>query len=186
MKPKNKIFIISVIFGLMILALIIFLIYPLFKEIKKNSQVMLVFKEELILLRTQIKELKEFGAVYENYQPNLAKINQLFFDSKNPVKFIRFLEKTAFDSGVSIEISPLIFPKKEKETKLWDYVTFKLSSKGSFPNFLKFSDKLEVSPYLTEIQNLTLKRLSEKELKVGEEYSLGDITATCLIKVFTK
>jgi len=48
-------------------------------------------------------------------------------------------------------------------------------------------EKLKSSFYLIEIQNLTISRLSETELKSKEfeEFSLGDVKATLSIKVYT-
>ncbi len=185
MNSKNKIYIISIIFGLIILILIVLFIYPLFKSIKNNSQELFSAKRELVLLKNQIKEIENFGEVYESYQPNLARINKLFIDPENPADFFQFLEKIALDSGISMEIFPLILSKEESETGLWLSVTSQFSSKSSFPNFLRFLEKLEASPYLFEVQNLVLKRLNEREFE-EEEYSSGDIKAICLIKVFAK
>ncbi len=185
MNSKNKIYIISITFGLITLILIVLFIYPLFKSIKNNSQELFSAKRELILLKNQIREIENFEVIYEDYQPNLARIDQLFIDPENPADFIQSLEKMAFDSGISMEIFPLILSKEESETELWLSVTSQLSSNSSFPNFLRFLEKLETTPYLLEVQNLVLRRLNERELG-KEEYSLGDIKAICLIKVFAK
>ncbi len=185
MSPKNKIYIISIIFGLIVVILIVLFIYPLFKAIRNNSQELFSTKRELILFKDQIREIENFEEVYENYQPNLAKIDQLFVDPQNPTDFIQFLEKIAFDSRVSMEISPLILSKEKEETEFWLSVTSQISSKGSFSNFLRFFEKLEASPYLIEAQNLVLRKLNERELEI-EGYSLGDIKVICLIKVFTR
>jgi hypothetical protein len=47
---------------------------------------------------------------------------------------------------------------------------------------------LESGPYLTEILNISIKRLTENELR-GENltmFSPGDVNATFLLKVYTK
>ncbi len=186
MKLQNKNYVISTIFGLIALALIIFLIYPSFNDVKKNSQELFTAKKELILLDAQIRELENFDDNYTSYQPNLEKTNQLFVDSKNPIGFIQFLETIASDFEITIEIS-LLFPlKKESKIEPWSNITFQVSSKGIFSNFLKFFEQLEQSQYLIEAQNLTIRRLSDRELGMEEKYSLGDINAVFLMKVFAK
>jgi len=176
---------ISIISGLIAVILIVLFIYPLFKAIRNNSQELFSTRMELVLFEDQIREIENFEEIYESYQPNLAKIGQLFVDPQNPTDFIQFLEKIAFDSGISMEISPLILSKEEKEPELWLSVTSQISSKGSFSNFLRFFEKLEASPYLIEAQNLILRKLNERELE-KEGYSLGNIKVISLIKVFTR
>jgi hypothetical protein len=59
---------------------------------------------------------------------------------------------------------------------------------GSFANFMKFLEKLEAAPYLIEIENLIIKRVTASELGWGEIKTLksSDIQATLDIKVQTK
>ena len=186
MKLQNKNYIISTIFGSVTLALIIIFIYPCFNDVKENSQELFAAKKELILLNAQIRELENFDDNYTSYQPNIEKTNQLFVDSKNPIDFIQFLETIASDFGITIEMSLLVPLTKGSKTEPWPNITFQVSSKGIFSNFLQFFERLEQSPYLIEAQNLTIKRLSDKELGIGEKYSPGDINAVFLMKVFAK
>ena len=186
MISKNKIYITSVIFGLIVLFLIGFLIFPLFNNIKNSSKELFNAKKEILLLEDQIKKIKDFEEVYEIYQPNLIRIDQMFVDPGNPADFIQFLEKIAVDSGIPMEISHLISSEEESESEPWQSVTSQISSKGSFPNFLRFFEQLEASPYLIKVQNLVLKRISQREIEKEQQYSSGDIGAICSIKVFTK
>lgn len=183
---KSKIYISSIIFGLITLALAGFLIYFLFRDIKNNSQELFNTKKELALIKDRTRKIKNFEKIYKDYQPNLAKIDQLFVDPKNPVDFFLFLEKLAFDLGISMEISPLIPSGKKSEIDSWPSAIFQVSIKGSFSDFLRFFEKLEMSSYLIEIQNLTLKKISEKKIEQEQQYFLGNISAISLIRVFTK
>jgi hypothetical protein len=177
---KNKIYTISIVFGLTIIILIIFFVLPSLKEIKENSKDLLLGKNNLAFLEAQVNEIENFKKNYNDYQPNLEKIDQLFVDSKNPVDFIKFLEKTASDFEIESEISLLSLPQGKEQ----DTVIFQIFSKGDFSKILKFSEKLENGPYLIKIQNLTIKK-SEKE-KVSKEYSPGEVEAIFLIKAFVK
>jgi len=166
--------------------LIVFVISPLFLEIKKISQDFLAQKQTLAALEKKAENLEKFRMLFPEIAPTLEKIDNLFIDQKVPVDFIRFLEKTSQDSGLSLKILPGLVPRIEKDP--WPSVSFHLSLAGSFPNLSKFLEKLESAFYLVEIQNLTITRLSETELKSEEfkQFSLGDVKAVLLIKAYTK
>ena len=182
MKPESKNYIILGIFLLVALSLVIFFIYPIFNGIRKNSQELFAAKGELTLLNNQIKESEDFGKNYNNYKPNLEKIDKLFVDSKNPIDFIQFLERAASDFGVGIKISLQITPKQKIGSGSWSDIVFQISSVGTFQNFLKFFGKIETNPNLTEIQNLVINRL--KETSAENKKSTGDINASFSMKVF--
>jgi len=186
MTPKNKINLSLIIFSILSISLIVFLIYPLFKEIKNNSEDLISKKQKLLSLETKIENLEKFQSLWQKIEPDFKKIDQLFIDSELPVEFISFLETTARDYGLSIEISSASPSKIEKDS--WPPLFFQISSTTSFSKFLRFLAKIETSPYLIEIQNLNTRRLTEKELesKEFERFSLGDIKTTLSIKVYTK
>lgn len=175
MNPKKKIYITLVVLGGLSILSIVLIIRPLFKEIKKNSEGLLLEKNNLILLEDKIKNLEESENLYKTHQSNLDKIDELFVNPEVPIEFVNFLENNAAKSQLSIEISSVALTKKE--TDPWPSLSFQTSTVGSFSNFLKFLEKLETSPYLIEIINLNVKKLAEAE---------SDVEAIFSIKVFTK
>ena len=177
MNPKKKIYISLSIFGVVTILLIVLTIYPLFKKIKKNSEELLLQKNNLISFSEEIKSLQDIKGLYGAYRTNLEKIDERFVDPEIPIEFITFLEKNAADSQLSIDVSPGAAEKKETEP--WPNLSFQISTVGSSPNFLKFLEKLENSPYLIKVLNLNLKRLTEKEVTASD-----NINATLSIKVF--
>lgn len=168
MAPKEKIIISSIIFGIVSLALICFIIYPLVQGIKRNSQDLVGAKKELTLFQTKVEEVEQTKENYEKLKSDLDKIDKLFIDPDVPIDLIKFWEKTANDSGLSIDIAPVSL--KAVGTDPWSSIGFSLILSGSFPNFLKFLEKIETSPYLLEVQGLTVK----------------DLKADLIVKVFTK
>lgn len=175
MKTTKKILTSLIILGLISLVFIVFLVYPLFNEIKKESQNLISQKRTLVELTTKTQNLKKFQATYNTYQENLEKIDKLFVNPTEPLNFIEFLETEAADSQLLIEIFPS--PSQEIAVDPWPSLNFQLTLIGSFPNFLKFLEKLESSSYLIEVLNLNIRRLTENE---------GDINVTLLIKIYTK
>ncbi|MCX6760810.1 MAG: hypothetical protein NTZ84_01730, partial [Candidatus Nealsonbacteria bacterium] len=99
-------------------------------------------------------------------------------DSEVPVDFISFLEKTASQSSVSIEISPFSAGKSGKDS--WPFLNFQVNINGSFPSFLSFLEKIENSPYLIEIQNLNISQSAEVK------NSSGNVNALISFKAFSK
>ena len=171
MASKKKIYTTLIIFVLIAIALVVFSVWPLLTEIKMNSEELLLGKNNIATLGVQANEIENFEKNYENYKPNLEKMEQLFIDSKDPVDFIKFLEKTASDSEITSEISLLPSSQKENQT----FITFQFFSNGDFSKMLEFSEKLEAGPYLIEIKNLTIKNSTEQK-----------VDANFLLKVFTK
>jgi hypothetical protein len=176
MEPKKKIFVSIVIFIIINLALIIILIFPFARAIEKNSQDLILQKQELILLSEKSEKTKNLKNIYQVHQKNLEKIDALFIDPETPIDFIGFLEKNAEDSQVKIKKS--LASDKTQETDFGPALSFNISLESSVSNFMKFLEKLENAPYLIEIPNLNINALGEK--------SLGNINATISIRVLTK
>ena len=190
MNSKRKIYISLVVSGIIVVLLIFFAILPFLKEIKKNSQEFLFQKEKLALLRKRANNLRESENIYKANKSNLDKIDTLFVNKEVPVDFIDFIEKNAIETGLKIEITSLTEPKKTKEEKekSWPIISFRMSTVGSFSNNIRFLDKLENSPYLIEISNLNMRKLTEKDLhtKKYKDFSINDITASISINVAAK
>lgn len=187
MTLKRKIAISIIFFLISGILLILFLIYSLLLEIKKISHDFSVQKQTLATLEKKAEDLEKFQKIFlPEILSGLEKIDNLLIDPEVPVDFIRFLEKTSQDSALSLKIS--LGPALEIKKDPWPSITFQLSLAGSFPNLARFLEKLESSFYLTEVQNLTVSRLTETELKLKEfeHFSLGDVKATLTIKVYTK
>lgn len=179
MTPKKKINILLIIFTAISVALIVFYVWPLFAKIKFDSEEILSAKNSIANLGIQANEIENFSKNYSFYKPNLEKMEQLFVDFKNPVDFIKFLEKTASDSEVTSKIS--LPPSVKEENK--NFINFQFFSIGDFSKILEFSEKLEAGPYLIEIENLTIK--SSAEQNTTKDHS-EKVNANFLMKAFTK
>jgi len=179
MTTTKKINLSIIIFVVLISLLISFVIYPSLKEIKKNSKELIYQKENLSNLESKIANLEKFKVLYKSLEEILDKIDNLFIDPEVPMDFISFLEENSKDCQLTTEISFL--PAKRTETDPWPFLLFKITSIGSFSNFLKFLEKLENSKYLIEIQNLSIN-----QTKKSETSSKADIQANLSIKVYSR
>jgi len=182
MTALRKIYFSITIFGTISIFLIVFCIFPLLKEIKNNSQELILEKEKMILLAQEKESVKKLQGIYSAYQSDFKKIENLFIAPEVPIEFINFLEETARASQIQLEITSMT--KKTAEKDPWPSFIFHLSAAGSFPNFLKFLKKTENSPYLIEFLDLNIKKLPEEEVKPKEP--LDEIKGFFMIKVFTQ
>jgi len=181
MGPRKKIYLWLLFFGLVSLFFISFLTPKFLKEIRANSQELISLKDDLASFQRETENLQQLRKIYQNYQENLTKIEKIFIDPKLPIEFIDFLEKNAQISQLEYKISPVSARESESSASLF----FQTSTSGSFPNFLRFLEKLENSPYLIDILNLNVKKLTEGKIRSGG-LSPQDVEATFLIKVYTK
>ncbi|MBI3337086.1 MAG: type 4a pilus biogenesis protein PilO [Candidatus Staskawiczbacteria bacterium] len=151
-----------------------FLIYPALRDVKNISKEIFLSKSKVISLNEQNMELNNFKKKYNNYSYNLEKVDQLFVDSKDPVNFIEFLEKTANDSGIGTDVKLDISLSKEGFNNLPVAIS-SIYGTGQFLNILKFSEKLDASPYLMRIKDLTIKK-SPQEPTVDFNFLVEAVT----------
>jgi len=184
MNFKNKTQVSLIIFCVFNIGLIIFLIYPLVLDIRKNSQELISIQKDFIMFEAKIRNIEEFNTIYSEFEPNFEKAFNLFIDPKAPVRFMESLEKISQDCQLETEILPIQI-SKVKEDK-WSFLPLRITSVGYFPNFLKFLKKIEYSPYLIEIESLNIKRLTEKQVESKEFENLvsSSVKTTLNIKVF--
>lgn len=172
-KNKN---ISLIILGIIAVLLAGGLIRPLFSSIQRNSETLVAQKSALAELEKKGANLKKFQSAYGIYQANLEKMDELFVDKEDPVGFIEFLEKEAGLSKLTIDLTPLT--PRAGEEDIWPSTNFRVDMVGSFPNFLRFLDKIESGPRLIVLSDFSLN----KPIKVTN----GDITISFQMKVYTR
>ena len=184
MKLPNKIYSTAAIFTLIALLLVVFLIYPTFRDIKHTSQEIVSGKEKTAFLYQQNKELDDFKKKYKDYEANLGAIDQLFIDPKNPVDFIKFLESTSSRLNVALDINVITGAKKESPAGSSDS-SFQIYARGNFANVLKFAEQMETGPYLLVVKSLSIGKLTQEEGKEAKPLP-GMVGAHFVVEVVTK
>ena len=157
------------VFGLIILFLALFLVWPLWNQIQNSSGELSSIKSETAGLQIQNSIIEGFKKDYPNYQKNLEAIATQFTDPQNPVGFITFLETTAKNAGLAPQVSLIENPTSKNSPTL----SFQLVCSGSYEKILQFAEALENGPYLAEIESMNLK-------------GPGNVDATFVINAFTK
>lgn len=162
MTIKNKIKLSLAIFIILCICLVALVILPFLKEIKNNSAGIISQKQNFNSLLAREEISNNFKNRHREIEPNLEKINNIFVDAETPIDFIHFLEKTFSGCDAYLNISPGIASKPADGS--WFFLNFQLTSISSFPNFLKLLEKLENNQYLIEVQNISIKKLTQAEV----------------------
>lgn len=183
MKPERTIYLILLIFFLVFAVLTFFLAVPLIKKISTFSQELVSLEKELRLLQVRKNELEKLQSEDAHFKENFAQIQQLFVNPENPIQFMNFLESNASELNLKIETS---FPPLKEEEK--GFLRIRLDLLGSYPHFCAFLERLENAPYLLEIEQLTVDKFSEDELKKEDykDYTINDVRVILTIKALTK
>ena len=175
MNSTKQIILISVGFGSVLLLIVVFVICPLFQGIGVASDEFILTRKELSLSENELEKSEQFKDTYAKLETDLNKISQLFVNPEVPIDLIEFWEKLAGQSQLSIDIAPISLAAKKED--VWGSLGFRINLEGPFLDFLKFLQKTESCPYLSEVQNLSVKKL---------EVSANSVSANLVVKTFTK
>ncbi len=181
---KNKIYLILLLFVIINLLITLFFIWPLIEDVSKQSGKLIETNNKVFTFNEQIKRLDDFYSNKDAYINNFQFADQMLVDAKNPILIIKFIENTALQSDVSLDISLIPNSNNKINGDSWPSIQFQVTSIGSFANTLKFLNKLENAPYLISIQDL---KISENEdITKSKNNSEVKIKTVYQIKVFTK
>lgn len=162
---KIKILTTSAIFLTIFILFALLIIRPMFENIKKSSEELLATENELVAITEKSRQLAVWKKEQPSLGPELEKVKNIFVDAEMPVEFAEFLEKTTKECNLALKVS-LANTKEGKEAGIF-FLDFKVSTKGTFPDGLKFLDKLENAPYLVDISSLNI-------IKGGKEQTISD------------
>ncbi|MCD6284241.1 hypothetical protein J7J12_03275 [bacterium] len=170
----NLIISIVVIFSSVALGVI-----PLINLTKAKSKDFRNEQQQLRFLKVKSEYRKDLEKDYKKSEEGIKKINSMLINEERVIEFVKELEDIARLTKNQEEIQIL---NKTDEKAMF----FKISLMGDFPSFFHFLVYLENMDYLIEVQNLRIRRLSEKDLikKELSGFKIGDIESEIEIKVF--
>ncbi|MFH1643053.1 MAG: hypothetical protein ABH967_00200 [Patescibacteria group bacterium] len=165
----------------------VFLIRPTVLDIQIKSEEMIAQKKSFLSSEIRMKNLQSFKKSLLDINVASEKANNLLINEKAPVEFVRFLEKSAIRTNIVMSISAAQ-PSKSTKKNTWSSISFQIETFSTFPNFLKFLERIEFSPYLIEINNLNVRHIAEGELSAEEieTFSVKDVKGQFTMRVFTK
>lgn len=179
MTTKKKYIATPIIFGLAALILVLGVIWPLLAEIKNSSSRLADAKNTIASLQAENTNIENFKKNTVDVAKNLDTANQLFIDPQNPVNVITFLETIARDAGLSAKISLLPNAGQKNNT-----ITFQIAATDDFLKLMRFSEKLENSPYLMEIEKISMA--SAGNANTSKNSNLGNVDAVFTVNTFAQ
>jgi len=174
MSLRKKIFLISGVFGMLSIAVLVFMFWYLFPAVKKASKELTLI--ELSLLPNNNEQSEQIKNTYEKMNQDYQKIGDLFANPTTPLDLISFWEKITGEEKLIMKISPIAVEKYKYDP--WNFLGFEITLSGNFVNIQRFIEKIENSKYLFEINNLVIKKNP-----TGQK--LDEATATILLKTYT-
>ena len=168
--------------GVVVIVLVILMSgisFVLLKGILSYSVQLTNHKQLVAQFQSDEQSMGEYMRVKRIYATEFDQLDALFVDPETPIAFITFLEGIAADTNFSLQINPGN-PKKLRGEP-WPSMDFRLSSEGSYSDFLIFLQRLETSSYLMEIKNISINRVATADGEAGT----GQIQFSVLVKTYT-
>ena len=160
-----------------------FFIFPAIKIIKNDSLRLIELKKSLVVLDNQASNIESMKISCQVASEDLEKSANIFINQEVPVGLIRFVEDEADRVNLDISISPVSLKKIDDD--IWPFVSFRLNLLGSYINFMRFFERIETYPFLIEIQDLVINKVTVREL-AQEGYGKNDVIVTLTIRAFGK
>jgi len=173
MNTGQKIYLLVGLMVLIIIALIVGVVKPLFSDIKKTAASTEESRDTLISFEMiDQKSLQQIAAETTSIGDNLELIKSQLIDKTEAVKFFEAMESIASSTGNEIEIDASDFPN------------LTLNIVGNFSNFMKFLGLLENGNYFINVNSISLTKASGTE--ISEIIPSNNIRADLKIIVYTK
>lgn len=148
-------------------AFVVFVIFPIFGNIQKSRDRLLLALQDELALKDQIAAVQEYRALAKEVRENLALLEDMLVDVQFPVTFVQFLERLAGENSLSIEV---VSPAGGR-AGAGEEVVFQLKIEGTPSDLTRFLTRLETGPYLVRITQMQILRLEEN--MVSANISLG-------------
>jgi len=180
MTTRKKTIFLSISFLLFLFSFVVLLILPHFKKIKEISKEISQVRLQLKKNEERKKEIEKFKSLLPQIQQDFAKFESSFVYKEIPIDFVEFLEKMAKDLQIQSQTSILTSSK--------DIFSFHIKGIGFPENVFRFIERIENCNYLTQIEKLNIKKVTEVELKKEEteRFSSNDLKFEISFSVLTK
>jgi hypothetical protein len=183
---NKKFLTVSVVSTILSFGLFYFAICPLYKMADNGSKELFNLKKLASQAGGRIEEEVKMEEAEQALNKGTEKINGVFVNSEIPVEFIKFLENTAEENDLLIDISPVSF-KKEKD-EIWTPMGFQVDLLGTFSGCRAFLEKAEYGSYALELDNLTVQKITDRKpfLEKFPNLPAEAVSMSLIIKIFSK
>ncbi len=167
MKKNNFIF--SVIFVAVLILLPLALAGLVFKKLSAFQAELSTIEREIVLLDSKQRNIKSLKGVLSKLGERPQRLDNLFIDEKNLVRFIEDLEALAKESGVELKVNSAVLPQTPEEAG----PTFEFSAAGEFRQLFKYQRLLETAPYQLVFEKIETTETSREGVKKGPAWSVN-------------
>jgi len=182
-KVKTKIIAVILLTVVVIALWGVFAARPLLERMVEDSKKLTWQRSILALTERQLMDVYLFQKKYVQLKGTLDKVDSSFINFKAPIDFIEFLEREAKKSNLEI----IIMPSGTGEQDPFRIIDFEIVLAGSFPQCLRFTESLEMSPFLFELSDLRIEKISQRSnwLRRFEKLSIGEVVFNIKLTVFS-
>ncbi|MFA6098512.1 MAG: type 4a pilus biogenesis protein PilO [Patescibacteria group bacterium] len=148
---KLKIYIYSGLTAVIIGGIIIFFIYPYYKEINKFSDQIYDNRVKLAIYEQQRENIETTRQDYNKIKNDLDKISKIFINQNEILDLISSFELIATNNEIAqnIDIKP-------NDNEIAETFNFEITASGNWNNLLLYFSNLEHLDYFVEISNLNI------------------------------
>lgn len=184
---------VSVIFGVVAIAIIIFGAAPIVAGIKNVTAQTVSYQSEIDTYDRRIANARDFISFAKLESEGLTMARAGFANAKMPLDLINSLETAAGESGIAIEFSSLPAQSSMKDDG-WPSLKIEAEAQGLLDKIMNFVGKVENNKYLIEIENIVIetnpvarKKASDQEDKIDSEDETPVIAkARILFKIYVE
>lgn len=150
--------------GFVILNLIVLLFggwFLMYRIIEGNTQLK-EKKASLAIIEQNWQEIKLGQDTLQQIKPDVAKTDQSFVSTRDPVQFIKSLENLAQKTNNLFEIHQITF--SEETTPEENILPFQIYLGGSFPDLMHFLNYVENMEYYVKIESVQISQLGTQNI----------------------
>ncbi|MBU0963476.1 type 4a pilus biogenesis protein PilO [Patescibacteria group bacterium] len=154
LNNSKKILILSGIIGVLIIAIIIFGLFPLYSSINLLDEKIYDKRVKLAIYEQQRQNIESTRDDYFQIKSDADTIAKVFIDKNNFLNLISTLENLATDNQVTQNINLNI----SSQSDIKDKISITLNTKGNWQNFSKYLVNIENLDFYVNIYDLSINR----------------------------
>lgn len=154
--------------GLLTIAILLTVLGYFFfiKTVWQKATSISLYKSDISFGDQKRKYAEDMLRSFEITQSDIDSLQNLFVKEQGEVEFIEFIEKTAKDRGLLVEIDTVsIDSSKILANHGMEYLLLRFNVNGSWSNVWNFSQILELLPYSINVDSLALMRVDTEKAK---------------------
>ncbi|MDD5590200.1 MAG: hypothetical protein PHQ47_03450 [Candidatus Portnoybacteria bacterium] len=154
-------------------------------QIIKDNQKLADKKDKIEEINLGWEKYREESRV-KQIDSSLKTFQSSFFSKENPLDFISEIEFYAQATDNLFDIDFFSAGEKSDKKEKDNFLSFRVSLIGSFPDFMHFLRCLENMKYYVQVQQIQISKSEENASQIGSEAKIeaGDVRSSINLKAF--